>query len=576
MMLRLIIFLLIPGLFTVQAQQMQRLEVEHVDSGQPLPQRFLEPEVFPDTITMAMGIRKRLEEVKLEGFLLATIDSIRSSGNNHTAYLVSGELFQWHIISTNIEQNILRQLGIDKVNSGQSIPYDQLPVIKRKLIEYYENNGHPFARVFIDDISIAGQLISGRLVCEPMEFITFEPLNLTGDVQLNEAFLANHTGIRQGQPFSQRTAAVASSTVADLPFLRITGESALVFSGYQAQLSVPVEPRRANRFDGIIGLSGEGTETDPYRLNGLLNLLLINALERGETFGVKWQGIGNGTQRLELNARYPYLFSTPLITGLLFSLHKQDTSYISLRRKPYFAYNAGNNFLITAFADIRSTDLLNTSQHSQGSIASDLMDTRITFYGMEFLKQSPGFINSFRTGNSLELSFGAGNRIIKVNTAFDPEVYDNLVMRQSQLTVSLNTIVRHPLSDNFSIVSHIESSGLFGKQLFENELFRIGGFNSLKGFDEESIYASSFGILTNELRYFTGEMSFVSFIMNVAWYEKNIEQSYQSGWPFGMGAGISLATAPGILSIYYAIGKLPDSPLTFRNAKIHFGFISLF
>ncbi|MBW6499327.1 MAG: hypothetical protein K0B09_13125, partial [Bacteroidales bacterium] len=97
-----------------------------------------------------------------------------------------------------------------------------------------------------------------------------------------------------------------------------------------------------------------------------------------------------------------------------------------------------------------------------------------------------------------------------------------------------------------------------------------------KGFDEESILASFYGIMTGELRYFTSENSFFSLLFNAAWFERQLHDTRFSGWPWGAAAGITLETAPGILSVYYAMGKGPETPLAFRNAKVHIGFVSLF
>jgi hypothetical protein len=43
-----------------------------------------------------------------------------------------------------------------------------------------------------------------------------------------------------------------------------------------------------------------------------------------------------------------------------------------------------------------------------------------------------------------------------------------------------------------------------------------------------------------------------------------------------MGMGILLETKTGVFSLAYAAGKKPDIPINFREAKIHFGFITLF
>jgi hypothetical protein len=46
--------------------------------------------------------------------------------------------------------------------------------------------------------------------------------------------------------------------------------------------------------------------------------------------------------------------------------------------------------------------------------------------------------------------------------------------------------------------------------------------------------------------------------------------------PYGLGAGLNFETKAGIFSFTYAVGSLQDEPLSFKEAKIHFGLVNLF
>ena len=47
----------------------------------------------------------------------------------------------------------------------------------------------------------------------------------------------------------------------------------------------------------------------------------------------------------------------------------------------------------------------------------------------------------------------------------------------------------------------MEAADLQSENMFKNELFRIGGLKTLRGFDEESITASFYNIATLEWRF---------------------------------------------------------------------------
>ena len=60
------------------------------------------------------------------------------------------------------------------------------------------------------------------------------------------------------------------------------------------------------------------------------------------------------------------------------------------------------------------------------------------------------------------------------------------------------------------LVLNLGSIGAYhNPEAFTNELFRIGGLRSLRGFDEESIFASAFVIGKTELRYLLEQNSFL-------------------------------------------------------------------
>jgi hypothetical protein len=54
------------------------------------------------------------------------------------------------------------------------------------------------------------------------------------------------------------------------------------------------------------------------------------------------------------------------------------------------------------------------------------------------------------------------------------------------------------------------------------------------------------------------------------------DDSGNTAFPFGFGAGISLETKAGWFSLSYALGKPADEKLDFRAAKIHFGYLNRF
>jgi len=132
------------------------------------------------------------------------------------------------------------------------------------------------------------------------------------------------------------------------------------------------------------------------------------------------------------------------------------------------------------------------------------------------------------------------------------------------------------LGKNATIRSGLQAGWINGKKLFLNELFQLGGIKTLRGFDEESFYASEYAIATVEYRYLIGGTSYLFSFLDAAHIGRKSIQGNLQGKYAGVGVGLALETKSGLFSLAYAAGKNKDLPFNFRESKIHFGFVSLF
>src|SRR5690606_24903705 len=71
--------------------------------------------------------------------------------------------------------------------------------------------------------------------------------------------------------------------------------------------------------------------------------------------------------------------------------------------------------------------------------------------------------------------------------------------RQTQLT--LNTYKIFSFNSKNSIFIRLDGKTLISNTYFENELLRLGGINSIRGFEENSLLADTYGIMNAEYRY---------------------------------------------------------------------------
>ena len=112
--------------------------------------------------------------------------------------------------------------------------------------------------------------------------------------------------------------------------------------------------------------------------------------------------------------------------------------------------------------------------------------------------------------------------------------------------------------------------------IFRNELFQIGGYKLLRGFDEESIFASQYAVGTLEYRYLLGRNSYLFYFVDGGWSKNTPVMPDPDNNYWGTGLGMAFETKAGIFNLSYAVGKRDDTKFNMRQSKIHIGYVNYF
>jgi hemolysin activation/secretion protein len=113
------------------------------------------------------------------------------------------------------------------------------------------------------------------------------------------------------------------------------------------------------------------------------------------------------------------------------------------------------------------------------------------------------------------------------------------------------------------------------ENLLLNDLFRLGGLKTIRGFNENFFYAISFGYISLEQHLFSGEnlflMAFVEAgILENSYFASSIDR------PISFGAGLNLETGSGLFRFIYGLGRSNLQPLEFSYSRTHFGYLARF
>ena len=112
------------------------------------------------------------------------------------------------------------------------------------------------------------------------------------------------------------------------------------------------------------------------------------------------------------------------------------------------------------------------------------------------------------------------------------------------------------------------------EELLQNELYRFGGMSSLRGFKENSLFASFYTATQTEYQYRPVQGFYLNTVFDVAFIENKLNQN--NNILYGVGLGGAILTEAGWLSINFANGIQPENAIMFSQSILHLKLISRF
>jgi len=541
----------------LRAQQSDTLNITEINSKGKIHRDI----IADSTSNYSTLIQERYNQLLLDGYLQASMDTVRKASVLHCTFH-KGPLYDLSEITVRYD-SLTESSTIRGPLSANTVRRAAL-----RQITDLENNGYPFAAMRIDSVSI----VSGRrnskqaslfatLTAGP--YIVLDSLYLKSTQTLPYTYISNYLDFKSGSPYNESSIAGANKGLKELAFLTIKQPAEIRFTPGKASLFVFAERKKANFFNGVAGIRPIENSTD-VTLTGDVELRLLNAFNRGEEIGLTWRKLQSQTQDLEAKLMLPYVFKLPLGPDGKVKIYKRDTSFTSTELA------AGINFLLSANNRIRVFAEKNRSNSLLTFItAGPLSNTNNTLYGIGGRFERLDYRWNPRKGYSITIEAATGTR--RVNALSETLAESTALTRiQGTLEYYIPVFKRH------CIMAGAKGAALFAPSLYDNELLRIGGLRTIRGINEESIYATAWGVLNAEYRVLLEENSAVYLFVDQAWYEKKGVSGFLTDHPLNFGAGFNFQTRAGIFTFNYALGKQFDNPILVRNGKVSFGFRNLF
>jgi outer membrane protein assembly factor BamA len=393
---------------------------------------------------------------------------------------------------------------------------------------------------------------------------------------LKRPFLESYLGLSTGDAYDEFKVERTVQQITSMPYVRLKEAPSISFQNEEATLYFDLEKRRINRIDGVIGFLPSSASDNGLLITGQFDMDLYNPFLSGKHIGIHWRSPQEQSQTLNMQYAHPNFFRTPISFQADFNFLKQDTTFTRIDFRIDVDVKVGRASQIAVFTDAMSSNLLSTSQYEDATSLPAVADIDNRLYGLSFRLNELDDPLLPKRGTLLALSGGLGNKNINPIPTVPSDLYEGVQLKSVQSRYDLILAHYFYLKPRWNIKLNIHGGWIENENLFLNDAYRIGGLNTIRGFDENFFYASKFVINTLENRFYFESNSYLSLFSDFGLMD-NLASDDNRELFLGMGAGVSFATERGIFNLVYALGTTESTgSIDFNRSKIHFGFTTRF
>jgi outer membrane protein assembly factor BamA len=529
------------------------------------------------------------------GYVAASVDSISYAEKAATLRLYIGDAWRWARIDTRRTDPTLLAAAAWNDRSFAGHPMDMRVFRARQqlMLDYLENNGYPFAKVGLDSVVLrdSGD-VSAMLKVDKGPLYKIDSIRVFGNAKISEEFLERYLNIPNGSIYRKDRLQIISKKILELPYVQEQQPWSLTMLAEGSVINLYLKPKRSSQIDALVGFlpSDNPALGNKVVVTGEATVNLQNMLGNGETMKLDWQQLQQGSPRLDLMYQQPFLFNSPFGVTTSFDLYKQDSTYININFMLGAQYTLSANQNGSVFLQLASSNLLNVD--TLGIIATHTLppeaDISSVSLGVSYSYNNTNYRFNPRRGNELNFLGSAGTKTVHENSTIagltDPSdsgfnfatLYDTVKLHSFQFLMRLDAAHYFPIGRAATLKLGISAGIYSSPNTYRNDLFLIGGYKLLRGFDEASILASKYAVGTLEYRYLTGLNSYFFTFVDVGWAMNNVYDYNLNSMYLGTGVGMAFETKAGIFNMSLAVGRTSELPFDFHETKIHLGYVSFF
>jgi hypothetical protein len=503
-----------------------------------------------DATALYIELNRVQKHLKMNGYFLSRIDSVSKKGKIYIAYLNLDKKVDSVLLKhKSISNQMLQKYNFK--NNYIKIPINQLEEILNVISNFQELQGNAFSKIKLKKLRIQNKTLFAEIDLTSSKKRKIDKVVLKGYENFPKSFIKNYLNINSKTIFNKKKLMEISKLSKDLDFVSETKPPETLFTKDSTLLYVYLKKIKGSSFDGLVNFNSQ--ENGKLQFNGHLDLKLKNILNKGEQLNLFWNRFGNEKQEFSISVKTPYVYNSKLSTAFTFSIYKQDSTFLNTNLNAHLKYQIKNN-----------TNLFVSFNSEKSENSTKTISNNISTYENYFL----GFGYEYKTlKNDI---FKNDLFFININPTFGKRKTTNNTSKQIKITATLAYLL--DLNRNNSIYFRNKTALLNSTNYFDNELFRIGGNSSIRGFNEQSIFVKNYSIQNIEFRYQTSKSSYLYTITDLALISTT--NSKEKLYSFGLGYLFNSNNSQ--INISTAVGTNTKNPLDFKNTQFFVNWVNFF
>jgi len=533
-----------PKVYTLQI-----LSLDPIENSILLNKNYLKK--FDAKNAVSAEAYRLLFTLKKNGFYTATIDSVTRQKQAYKAYTNLGaKTSNARIrISDNSDLGFLNAKYVIRKNYIE-LKTKEIPDLLQTLSNRMSKKGGSFSKTKLKHINIKNNTLYADLFIEQSKKRRIDSVIIKGYEKFPKNYLKYFYKLHKNTIFNQEKLSEISKQTSLLKFVSETKSPEVLFSKDSTLLYIYLNKTKNNSFDGLVNFSSNENNKG-IAFSGYLDFNLTNMFNYGEEIAIHWKNTGEEKQFLKINIKAPYLFNTKVSSEASFSIYRHDSTFLSTTSTIRLLLPLNNKLIVGLSYDSETSE--NLSKQLDNTIET-IENFNNNFIGGQLKYQS---LHKNQFNIEASTLFGKRNAHTENNT---------------QYKINFTSSIFLQLNHRLFLLLKNNTGYLNSKSYLQNELYRIGGTRSIRGFDEQSIFTSAYSFINSEFRLSTQEKSYIYNIFDFGTFKNQHKRKSI----FSVGLGYVFKTSRNLFDINYIIGKHSETPLNTANSKVAIKIVTFF